>query len=85
MGTISTVVLILILLAIIYVIQQSLRLAAYRFYPLVLIGLLLAGVFWLTSPREATNTFLNIGHYLEWVVNSTTSEACRQGVGFLCR
>ena len=85
MGIISTVILLVILLAIIYVIQQSLQLAAYRFYPLVLLGILLAGVYWLLYPREATSTFLDIGHYMEWVINSTTSEACRQGVSFLCR
>lgn len=84
MGVIATVILCLILVCIIWFIQQTLQLAAYRFYPFVAIGLLVAAVFWLISPREATSTFIQAGQYLEYVVNSTLSEACRQGAEFFC-
>ncbi len=84
MGVIATVVLILVLLSIIWFLQESLRYAAYKFYPLVLAAILLAGVFWLSNPREATRSFINLGYSIESVWNSTVREACNQGLGWFC-
>lgn len=85
MHMIPVLVLIVILLCIASIIQQSMRYAAYRFYPLVALGVLLAILYWLSSPREATDGFLGIGRYFEWVWNSTTSELCLNGIKVFCR
>jgi hypothetical protein len=84
MGVISTVILCLILLCIIWFVQQSLSFAAYRFYPFVALGILIAVVFLFISPREATRWFIQIGQHFAWVLNSILKEACYQGATFTC-
>ncbi|GEM_PF-1227855 len=84
MGIVPTLFLVFVLLAIIWFIQQTLQYAAYKFYPLVLVGLLIAAVFWLNDPRQATSYFIDAGRYLEWVWTSTARESCYRGLSWFC-